>query len=713
MRQGTTHSKLSKLGCIALGAAWAILWSAVPAGAQTTLLVTSEGLAGVGVPGVYRYNIDTDGNWSFTGMFAHAGDGSSMALPSGIAYSNNKVYVSDIINAGGSRILEYDLDGNFQGVLTTFAGERPDKLLVAPDGNLLTSNPFGTGSPTDHIMKVDVVTGAYSTFIETGTPATHPYQLVNPRSLRIVGSDLYLSNRNGMGTQPGGGSVLRFNATTGEYLDADIGPNNASINDDVFFDVSRPQSLTYDSEANALYVASIGAPGGELYDVYRIDLSSIGAPPLESSSNGVTKIYDMQGMTTESNNYFLDMLIANGRMYATAYADHAVWEIIPATPGNPNGSHVVKIGGVARPHQFAEIPFQNLPELGSNWGASGSGSWHNSGNWLGGIIPNAAGATAIFGDAIAANSTVVLDAAATVGHLRFNHAAASYVLGGTSALTFNTASGNATLRAAAGSHQVQVVANLAKTLDLEVAAGSTLSFNNAFNLNGQAVNKTGGGRVNVNNLLHSGGGTVNVVEGVLGGNGAVGGNVNNQSGGTVAPGASIGILDVAGNYAQSSGATLAIELAGATTGSFDVLNVTGTATLAGVLNIALIDRFSPTNGQMFEVLTAANVVNSGLMLAGASAGFSLQFSPTAVMLSYSGATLPGDFDNNGLVDGNDLLVWQRDPNVGSLSDWKTNFGLTTLQPTATAIPEPSSLVALLVAGGCVLGVARNPRGKRS
>jgi len=53
-------------------------------------------------------------------------------------------------------------------------------------------------------------------------------------------------------------------------------------------------------------------------------------------------------------------------------------------------------------------------------------------------------------------------------------------------------------------------------------------------------------------------------------------------------------------------------------------------------------------------------------------------------------TVPGDFDQNGIVDGNDFLVWQRDVNVGSLEDWKTNFGAAATAAIG-AVPEPSGV----------------------
>lgn len=70
--------------------------------------------------------------------------------------------------------------------------------------------------------------------------------------------------------------------------------------------------------------------------------------------------------------------------------------------------------------------------------------------------------------------------------------------------------------------------------------------------------------------------------GTFGGHGTVQGNLTNNSGGTVAPGGSIGTTTVTGNYTQGAGSTLQVEVSPTAN---DVLNVTGTATLAGTLQI--------------------------------------------------------------------------------------------------------------------------------
>ena len=60
--------------------------------------------------------------------------------------------------------------------------------------------------------------------------------------------------------------------------------------------------------------------------------------------------------------------------------------------------------------------------------------------------------------------------------------------------------------------------------------------------------------------------------------------------------------------------------------------------------------------------------------------------------------LRGDFDSNGTVDGQDLLAWQRNSGVGSLSDWQAGYGAESVG-ASIAVPEPAA-VALLACGLC-------------
>lgn len=69
---------------------------------------------------------------------------------------------------------------------------------------------------------------------------------------------------------------------------------------------------------------------------------------------------------------------------------------------------------------------------------------------------------------------------------------------------------------------------------------------------------------------------------------------------------------------------------------------------------------------------------------------------------YVTGSQPGDFDGDGDVDGHDFLVWQRNPGVGSLSDWQNFYGAGSSVATAAAVPEPTTLG--LIALGSFLGI---------
>ncbi len=103
---------------------------------------------------------------------------------------------------------------------------------------------------------------------------------------------------------------------------------------------------------------------------------------------------------------------------------------------------------------------------------------------------------------------------------------------------------------------------------------------------------------------------VDIQAGLLRGSGTVTGNVANA--GQVAPGTSPGVLINDGNYSQTANAGLNIEIGGLTLGSqFDQLQVNGTVTLDGTLNISLLNGFVPTPGDQFVILnkTSGGVIS--------------------------------------------------------------------------------------------------------
>ena len=144
--------------------------------------------------------------------------------------------------------------------------------------------------------------------------------------------------------------------------------------------------------------------------------------------------------------------------------------------------------------------------------------------------------------------------------------------------------------------------NLNSNTDVKVAAGATLEFDNRLNLMGNTLTKTGAGEIQFNSNVITGNGTVDCQEGTCSGSGTVSGDLNN-GGGTVSPGNSPGVLDIEGNYTQSTEGLLLIELGGTDAGvDHDVLKVGGVADLAGELEVTLIDGFQPELGDSFAIL---------------------------------------------------------------------------------------------------------------
>ena len=129
---------------------------------------------------------------------------------------------------------------------------------------------------------------------------------------------------------------------------------------------------------------------------------------------------------------------------------------------------------------------------------------------------------------------------------------------------------------------------------VETVAG-TLVFLKGMDNGENAVIDLGGGTLDP-------GTTLNLASGdSLVGSGTLAADLVNA--GTVKPGESPGSITVQGDYTQESSGVLEIQLGGTTAGTqYDQLTVTGTATLAGTLNVSLIDGFIPQVGDSFTIL---------------------------------------------------------------------------------------------------------------
>ena len=204
--------------------------------------------------------------------------------------------------------------------------------------------------------------------------------------------------------------------------------------------------------------------------------------------------------------------------------------------------------------------------------------------------------------------------------------------------------------------------------------------------------------------------------------------------GGMSPGASAGLVSFEGSVHFSASNSLAIELNGLLKGSeYDVLEIEGQATLAGTLDVRLLEDFALEEGLMFEILTAAGGITGTFAdaILPALAGnlfWNINYDADSVTLAVAAPGLPGDYNQDGAVDAADYIVWRKtDGSPEAYNTWRSNFGRTAVVgaasraasthfvgtpprlgvPTA-AVPEPAAF-ALLVLAGAMGGLVRRVR----
>jgi autotransporter-associated beta strand protein len=230
-------------------------------------------------------------------------------------------------------------------------------------------------------------------------------------------------------------------------------------------------------------------------------------------------------------------------------------------------------------------------------------------------------------------------------------------------------------------------------------------------------------------------GATTVEQGALGGNGGVAGSLIVKSGATFAPGgtgaASVGEFSVGGSFIFNDGALLALQVVGLGPGSVDLLSIAGAATLNGTMSLTAL-AFSPSLGNQFTVLTAAGGVTGEfdtvqLPTLNVGLAWAIHYEPNSILLEVV-AGLPGDYNDDGVVDAVDYTVWRNNlgsptalpnddtPGVGpdDYDRWKLYYGdslpgsggLAATPPQQA--PEPSGFA--LVFWALAIGFAgRRPR----
>ncbi len=202
--------------------------------------------------------------------------------------------------------------------------------------------------------------------------------------------------------------------------------------------------------------------------------------------------------------------------------------------------------------------------------------------------------------------------------------------------------------------------------------------------------------------------TFEVANVLLGTAGTVDGTVNLES----------SLVNVTGAMTLEPGSLFDFGLSGATKadgtgalGQYSAIN-SGSANLAGDLNVSLLDGYVPATTTSFEIITGLRAGNfdnvtfpvvPGLM-------WRINYNPNSVVIRAL-VGLTADFNNSGIVDAADLAIWQSSYGINALADadndgdsdgedfieWQRQLGLSPpISASTVAVPEPSTFVLALM-----------------
>jgi hypothetical protein len=192
-----------------------------------------------------------------------------------------------------------------------------------------------------------------------------------------------------------------------------------------------------------------------------------------------------------------------------------------------------------------------------------------------------------------------------------------------------------------------------------IASGGTINFNAGSTVNGASISVSEAGAINASgatwnnvtlavatkatvqnrgSLLVSGltslasGASISFPKATLTGTGTISGSISNPQG-SLTPGNPFGQLDISNSYIQGPAGNLNIQIGGRPAGgNFADLLVGTTASLAGTLDVNFPTGFTPTLGDTYTILTAANLTGT-FSTVNSSFPFQINYSTTGVSLT--------------------------------------------------------------------------------
>ncbi len=460
----------------------------------------------------------------------------------------------------------------------------------------------------------------------------------------------------------------------GHFLNATFQNNGASLSSSFFLDTGA--SVTVLSQFKALemgfdvtldtpeFTISIVGSGGVKSNVPGFYIDQLTIPALGGSvvaTNVPVIVLDVTNVANPGNvvDGIIGMNVFQGR------------DIVI----DPNPS----LGGGG---PSAGLYISNPVTIDVNWANTGaSGPWTTGANWSGGSVPGALGI-------------------ANVRHVSGGNQIA--VLGTTTQVFEANISGGAG----------------GQKMTLEVGPSAKLTTFSGTNVEPGGVLHLNGGTVDAQyieiaqNAMLAGHGSIRT------GSGEIAGQVENQRGvvapGQTATGGGVGQLSILGRYSNGENGSLLMDLGGITPGAgYDQLAIDGPASLAGALTVSLTPGFAPKQGESFTLISTTEDIGGEFDSVTLPDHFTWQtsYNANSVVLTVTAVELPGDYNNDGIVNGADYTVFQTGFgarfNAADYTIWRDNFGRT--RPPATvsggAVPEPAAWV-IVVGAVTILGRLR-------
>jgi len=284
------------------------------------------------------------------------------------------------------------------------------------------------------------------------------------------------------------------------------------------------------------------------------------------------------------------------------------------------------------------------------WTAEGSGDWSSNDNWMNhALFEN--NVRAYFGNAINQASAVTIDSSTYVQGLSF-FSEHQYQLQGAGQLITGHPDEDSVIDVRLGNHRISVDTSLVGDAVVQVLPGASLVVDSGFKLDGHDLTKLGGGLLDLATGFEMGGG-------------------------------------------QISSYTHLVAL----------ISLGADAVLDGDFQLLLAPGETLELGDLFELVSYSSLGNTfdNLLLPSldSSLAWDIDYGVSSLIVEVVNATMAGDFDNDGDVDGGDFLHWQQNGlSAANLVAWENNYGAGGGGSLTASVPEPSSLVVALAFAIC-------------